>query len=224
MFEKVKLSKRQIKEDKFTAFMLSSKKQLEDNWQYMAIGVVVVILVVVGVIYYFNSVKESTNKAAIQLYQANMQHRQGSNDVAILTLTDILSKYAKTDAAEEATFLLGKINLERRNYDEAKLYFDMYLEKYKKEPLHRAASMNGLGVVLENQGKYAEAAAEFEKGISEFTDGPLIGDMHMGAMRNYLLAGQVDKAKAHLDIINKDFQGTEVATSAARLFYEKSQS
>jgi len=203
--------------------MLNSKQQLEENWQYFAIGAVVVILAVVGIIYYLNSIEDSGQLAAVQLSQANMQYRQGNSQVAILTLTDILSKYGNTSFAEQATFMLGKVNLETRNYEEAKLYFEMYLEKYQNDPLNRAAAMSGLGVALENQGKYAEAANMFEKAANEFPESALLADLHLGAMRNYLMAGQVEKARGHFDIINERFQGTGMAERAARLFYEKSQ-
>jgi TolA-binding protein len=224
MFEKVKLSKRQIKEDKFTTFMLSSKQQLENNWQYYAIGVIVVVLAVVGIIYYLNSQQESSTLAATQLAQANMQYRQGNSQVAILTLADILTKYGGSQFAEQATYMLGKINLETRNYEEAKLHFNTYLEKYKNDKLIRPAAMLGLAVTYENQGQYAEAAAQFEKTIQEFPESPQLPELHLGAMRNHLLARQDAKAREHFEIISEKFKGTETANAAARLFYEKSQS
>ncbi|MGH8015602.1 MAG: tetratricopeptide repeat protein [Candidatus Zixiibacteriota bacterium] len=223
MYEKVKLSKRQIKEDKFTAFMLSSKKQMEENWQYYAIAAVVMVLLVVGIIYYLDSRSDSSNLAATQLAQATMQYRQGNSQVAILTLSDIVTKYGSTGFAEQATFLLGKINLETRNYEEAKLYFELYLEKYKEHELNRAASLAGLGVAFENQGRYDEAAAQFEKAVQEYPESALLSDLHYGAMRNYLMAGQSEKAKVHLDVITELFGGTKVATDAALLFYEKAK-
>jgi predicted negative regulator of RcsB-dependent stress response len=222
MQERVKLTKRQMKEDKFTAFMLTSKQQFEDNWQYIAIGVVVTVLAVAGILYYLNSAKESAALAAGQLSQANLQYRQGNNQVAILTLTDILAKYPNTESAEHATFMLGKVNLESRNYEEAKMYFNQYLDKYKENVLNRAAATSGLAVSLENQANYAEAAATFEKGTVEFAGNPLEAELHLGAMRNYLLAGQVDQARVHLDFINKNYGDTDFGVRAARLFYEKS--
>ena len=223
MHEKVKLTKRQIKRDNFTAFMLNSKQQLEENWQYFAIGAVVIILAVVGIVYYMNSQKDKAQLGAIQLAQATMQYRQGNSQVAILTLADILTKYSGTGYAEQATFMLGRVNLETRNYEEAKLYFEQYLEQYKDNALNRAAAMAGLGVTYENQGKYPEAAEMFAKAAADYPESAILPDLHFGAMRNFLLAGQKEKAKEQFDIINTKFPGTEMAVSAARLFYEKSQ-
>ena len=223
MHEKVKLTKRQIKEDHFTAFMLNSKQQLEENWQYLAIGAVVVILAIVGIVYYVNSEKDKAQLAATQMAQATMQYRQGNSQVAILSLADILTKYSGSGYAEQATFMLGRVNLETRNYEEAKLYFEKYLEQYQDNALNRAAAMAGLGVTLENQANYAEAAEMFAKAATDYPESAILPDLHFGAMRNYLLAGQKDKAKEQFDIISAKFPGTELAVNAARLFFEKSQ-
>ena len=224
MQERVKLTKRQIKEDKFTAFMLSSKHHIEENWQYLAIGVVIVILAVTGIVYYMNAATESGELASAQLSQANLQYRQGNSQVAILTLTDILNKYSGTNAAEQATFMLGKVNLETRNYEEAKLYFSQYLQNYQKNPLNRSAATSGLAVALENQGNFAEAAETFEKGATEFAGSALDAELNLGAMRNFLMVGQTEKAREHYDFLVENYGDTEMAQRAARLFYEKSGS
>ncbi len=224
MYGKVKLSKRQLKEDWFTAFMLNSKQQFEENWQYWAIGAVAIVLAVVGMTYYLNSKEDANRLAATQLSLASTQYRQGNSQVAILTLADILTKYGGTSFAEQATFMLGKVNLETRNYEEAKHHFEMYLQKYPADPLNRAAALAGLAVALENQGKYAEAAENFASAANDYPESALLGDLHTGAMRNYLMAGQVDKARIHFNVINEKFKGTDLASSAGRLFYEKSQS
>jgi TolA-binding protein len=224
MYGKVKLTKRQIKEDKFTAFMLSSKQQLEENWQYMAIAVIVIVLGVVGAVYYFNSLEEASKEASIKLSRANLELRGGNSQVSILTLTDILNSHGGTRAAEQASFMLGKVNLQIRNYPEAIRYFEMYIEKYPENLLNCAASYNGLGTALENQGNIQEAADKYEKGSLAYPDSPLQMDLRIGAMRSYLSIGQVEKARAHFDYVMEKFEGTEAANRAARLFYEKTTS
>jgi predicted negative regulator of RcsB-dependent stress response len=222
MQERVKLTKRQIKEDKFTAFMLSSKHQFEENWQYIAIGIVIVILAVAGIVYYNNSAKEAGLAAATQLSQANMQYRQGNNQVAILTLNDIVTKYPDTKAARQATYMLGKVNLETRNYEEAKLYFNQFLEKFKDDILNRAAATSGLAVTNENQGNYSEAAAIFEKGATEFAGSAFEAEFHYGALRNYLMAGMSEKAREEYEFILENYAGSEQGQKAIRLYNEKS--
>ncbi len=222
MYGKVKLTKRQIKEDKFTEFMLNSKQQVEENWQYLAIAVIVVILGVVGSVYYFDSVRETSRQAAANLSKGNLEFRGGNSQVAILTFNEIINNYGGTNSAEQATFMLGKANLQTRNYPEAIRFFELYLQKYQKNLLNRASSYSGLGAAMENQGNFQEAAEVFEKGTLELPESPLQQSLRFGAMRNYLKVDNVEKARPHFDYITENFEGSETANRAARLFYEKS--
>ena len=222
MYGKVKLTKRQIKEDKFTEFMLNSKQQVEENWQYLAIAVIVIILAVVGSVYYFDSVKETSRQAAANLSKGNLEFRSGNSQVAILTFNEIVNNFGGTKSAEQATFMLGKVNLQTRNYPEAIRFFEMYLQKYPKNLLNRASSYTGLGTAMENQGNFQEAAEVFEKGTLELPESPLQQSLRFGAMRNYLKVDNVEKARPHFEYINENFEGSESANRAARLFYEKS--
>lgn len=202
--------------------MLNSKQQVEENWQYLAIAVIVVILGVVGTVYYFDSVEQAARQASANLSKGNLEFRGGNSQVAILTFNEIINNYGGTRSAEQATFMLGKVNLQTRNYPEAIRYFEMYLQKYPKNLLNRASSYAGLGTAMENQGNFQEAAEVFEKGTLELPESPLQQSLRFGAMRNYLKVDNVEKARPHFEYITERFGGSETANRAARLFYEKS--
>ncbi len=222
MYGKTKLSKRQIKEDKFTAFMLTAKDQFFRYWQYLVIGLVAVVLIVIGVVYYFNSQQAKEREAADKFSRAMMDYRSGNSQLAILGFNQIMQDYSGNRVAEDAAFLLGNINYETRNYPEAIRYYQMYLSKFLDNKLNRAATQAGIASSLENQGNYREAAEKFIAACDEYPNGPLNGDYYFSAMRDYLEVGEVDKARAHLDIIKDKFKGTELAKRAVRLFSEKS--
>ena len=223
MYNKVKLTKRQIKEDKFTTFMLTYKQHVQENWQYIVIGLIVIVLAVVGVVYYFNSQSAKAVESKEQFSRALQEYRSGNNQVAIMSFSQILENYGGESVAEHSTFLCGKINLEMRNYPEAVRYFEMYLAKYKDNPLNRAAVLAGLGSCNEYEGKYQEAAGKFVEAYHEYPDGPLSGDYLSSAVRNYLSIKDIENARAYLDIIEEDFRNTEVANRTIRLFAEKNQ-
>jgi len=222
MYGKTKLTKRQIKEDKFTVFMLSAKNQFLDYWQYLVIGLVVVILAIVGAVYYFNSLQSQEKEAATRFARAFMDYRGGNNQVAIMGLSQIVEEYGDNDVAEQATFLLGNINYEIRNYSEAIRYYEQYLSKYHDNKLNRSAALAGIAASLENQGQYREAAEKFVAAYNEYIDGPLIGDYQISAMRNYLEVGEIERARVHLEVIKEKFDGTELVNRAIRMFSEKS--
>lgn len=224
MYGKTKLTKRQIKEDKFTVFMLSAKNQITDNWQYLVVALVAVVLVITGVVYYVNSRQAQKQEAAIMFARGLMDYRAGNNQVAIMSLNQVVQEHGGDEIAQQATFMLGNINYETRNYPEAIRYYELYLSKYHKDRLNRSAALAGIASCLENQGQHREAAEKFVAAYDEYPDGPLIGDYQMSAMRNFLEVGEIDRARTHLELIKAEFDGTDLATWAIRLFSEKSRS
>lgn len=221
MQNKVKLTKRQIKEDKFATFMLASKDRFMENWQFYVIGAIVVVLLIVAVGYFLQSRTSSGVEAGTKLANALMEYRQGNNQVAILGLNQVIEDFSGDPAAEQAMFLLGKVNLATRNYPEAIRYFDQFLSKYADNKLYRAAAQAGIATAQENQGNYSEAANKYMAANTEYPEGPLAGDYSLSAMRCYLAMGDPVKAKERLDDISTRFSGTEVVARALELYSEK---
>lgn len=221
MQSKVKLTKRQIKEDKFTAFMLTSKDRLVENWQLYVVGILVVVVAIGAVFYFIGARKSSHIEAGQKLAEAMMNSRSGNNQVAILGLNQVVEDYSGDDAAEQATFLLGKLNYESKNYAEAIRYYDMYLSNYHDSKLDRAAALAGIGACQVNQGNYAEASSKYAAAIDEYPDGPLAADYNLEALRADLMLGDMEKAKARLAVITDKYKGTEAANRALELFAEK---
>jgi TolA-binding protein len=224
MQSKVKLTKRQMKEDKFTTFMLTSKDQLQANWQYYLLGVVAVIVLVAGLAYTFTYRGSQQVRAAEQLSKAMLDYAQGNNQIALLAFAEIIDEYSGTTAAEQATFLSGTVNLEDRKYDEAARYFTMYLDKYNDDPLDRASACAGLAVVAENQGRSADAAAQYVRAAEAYPDGPSASEYQCNAVRSFLDAGDMESARARLTIMEDKFGDDPLTLKAKRLFSEKGNS
>ena len=222
MSQKVKLSKRQIKEDKFTGIMLRSRGWFRDNWQFVAIGVAALILITSGASYWSSSRDAAGLEAAGQLSRAMSDYRSGNLQVATLGLQAVLDDHGSSSSAPQATFLLGNINLDSRNYPEAMRYYEMYLSKYHDDRVIRASCLAGIATCHEDQAQYAEAAEKFSAAYDEMTDGPLAGAYLTAAMRCYLAAGDPASAEMRLDLIKQDFQDTNLLARAVRLFYEMS--
>lgn len=224
MYGKVRLTKRQIKEDKFTTFMLTWKSVAEDNWQFLVIGVAALVLLVVGGVYFANYRTERVDQAAQKFARTMLDYRNGNNQIAILGFTQILDEYGDDDVASRATFLLGNLHLSGRNYDEAIRYFDLFLDSYDNDLFTRAAAMAGKAAALENQGLHVQAALAFSAAYDEYPEGPLVGDYLTGSMRNFLEAGDNAAAEAKLKVIIDKFGKSDLAKNSARLFAEKATS
>ncbi len=228
MQSKAKITKRQMKEDKFTTFMLASKDKLqsefEDKWQYYIIGAVVVIVLIWAGIWFIGRQSGQESGASEAFSKAMVSYQGGDNQVAILEFGQIIENYGGSDYAAQAAFILGNLNLDNRSFDEATRYFNKYLTDYTGTPLDRAAAQAGIATVAEDQGKYADAAAGFVKAAEAYTDGPLRPDYELGAIRNFIADGKIDQAEARLAILKEKYANTDWTTRAIRLITEKKQS
>ncbi len=130
MHGKVKLTKREIKEDKFATFMLTAKDQFTENWQYVAIGGAVLVLLVAAVSTTSHPSPRRNVEAAQKLATAQMDFRSGNTQVAIMSLNQIVDEVRRERPPEQALFLLGKVNFESKNYPEAIRYFEQFISKY----------------------------------------------------------------------------------------------
>ncbi|HOD66701.1 MAG TPA: tetratricopeptide repeat protein [candidate division Zixibacteria bacterium] len=218
MQSKVKLSKRQIKEDKFTAFVLTSKQRVAENWQFLVIGGVVLVLAVVAVVYFASSRTSREAEGSRLFAQGMAEYRNGNRQVALTTLQEVVDEHGGHETADNATYLLGQIQFELRNFAEAIRWWEQYLAKYRDNRTDRAAALAGIAAANEEQGNNAAAAQKYREAAAEYPEGPLAWDYHTGAMRNYLAAGQVDKAREELDSLRDKYAGTEIYNRAARLF------
>jgi len=227
MQSKVKLTKRQVKEDKFTTFMLTSKDKLqgefEDKWQYYVIGIVLAVVLIWAVVWYFDQQSTREAQAAEAFSQAMSRYQLGDDQVAILEFSQVLENYGGTNLAAKAAFLLGNLNLATRNYDEAIRHYRLFLNDYKGTVLNRAAAYAGIAAAQEDQGQYGEAAASLVQAVETNPEGPLRPDYELGAVRNYLAAGNPELAEARLAILDEKYEGTDWASRATRMIAEKSQ-
>lgn len=219
MHGKVKLSKREIKEDKFATFMLTAKDQFAESWQYLVIGGVVVILAVAGIVYYFSNRTSQATEGADKLSKALSDYHNNNTQVALISLSEIATEYSG-EPADEAVFMLGKINLETQNFVEARKQFELYLGRSTGDKLKRSAAIAGLAACLEGEAKYAEAAAKYLEASKEFPGGPLDEEYQISAMQNFARGNEIDKAKAQLAEMKKNFKGSARVVRAEMMLAE----
>lgn len=221
MHGKVKLSKRQIKEDKFMAFMLTSKSRFQEHMTEFLVGAIAVLVAIVAVWYFVNTGAAKREAAEVELAQAQLDYQNGNPLVAITSLGNLIVKYDGTSAAEQATFLLGRFNFDQKNFSEAQRYYQLYADSYKDNPLKRSAAIAGIAAILENRGDNALAAQKYDEAVSAYPGGPEAGDFQLGAMRNYLAIGDIESARARLESIEASFPNTPVAGRAIMMYAEK---
>ncbi len=215
MATKVKISKRHIKEDKFTATMLRTKDWLMENWQTTALIAAAVIVVIVGIVYFSGQAKVSRIENANRLAEAVSRMRQMDFQAAILELQE-LADNAGGYVGSRAQFYLANAHYESRNFDEAVSAYEEYIRKYDNDRLTKASAIAGIAACYENKQEYIPAASQYMEAIEYYPDSPLAPDYYLGAVRNYVLAGNVEKATEIAEEMESKFPDLESTRIAIR--------
>lgn len=216
MRNKVKITKRQIKEDRFTTNMLLAKDWIMENWQMVSIVAAIAVIIIVAVAYFINVGKSRETEASDRYYRAMAEFRRQNYQPAILEFTSIADDYSG-QIAGLAQFNLANAHFESKNYDEAITNFQKYIDKFHGDKLMTASAYAGIGASLENKSEFGAAADKFMEAINYYPDSPGAPDYYLGAVRNYVMAGDADKADKTLKELQEKFSGSNQARSATRL-------
>jgi len=215
MRTKVKLTKQQMKEDKFTTFMLKTRDWILENWQMISIAVGAVILIVVGTIYYSNMKSGQNQEANDRFAEAIAKYRQQNYQVAILDFNSIADEFSGPVAAS-AVFYAANSYYESKNYDEAIRAFQKYIDDYHDDENATASAYAGIAECLEVKQEFASAAEKYLEAVRLFPGTAGEPDYLLGAVRNYVNARMDEKATQVLDQLNKDHSGSEQQRTATR--------
>jgi TolA-binding protein len=217
MGTKVKITKRDIKEDKFTTSMLLAKDWLSERWQIVAIAAVVVIVVIVAIVYFSNLQKERAQLGSEQLSQAVLKMRQMNYQEAIIDFARIADEFGG-GVASRAQFYLANAHYDSRNYEEAITNYQKYLDKYgNDDPLTSSSAIAGVAACMENQQQYLAAGDKYLEAIAFYPKTATAADYYLGSVRCYVLAGDSARAEQALSELNDKFPRSEQSLSAIRL-------
>ena len=200
----VKISKKELKEDKFVLAVFRAKDFLEAHAKEIMYGIVAIVAVVLIVSFYNSSRKKAEESANVMLSEAQVLLSQGQEDDGIARLNDLADRYEGTDAAGYATFLLAKHYLDKGDTVKAKSFFKKYIDDYGSDNLLLQAAMVGYADCLVMEKNYKEAARYYERAARINPDFPEVPAYIFSAAMAYKQAGDVDKArKLFKEIVEK---------------------
>ena len=215
MRTKVKLTKHQIKEDKFTNYMLQSREWFLANWQVVSIAAAAVILVIVGAVYFFRMQGGKEVDALNRLNRAIAESRRQNYQVAILELKSLADSYSG-QVGGQAVFNLANAYYESKNYDEALSSFRRYIDSYHADELTTSSALAGEGACLENKQQFTAAGDKFVDAIKYYPESPSAPDYYVAAVRNFVHAGEKEKVNTLLEEMGERYPGSEYLRTATR--------
>ncbi|MEW5702796.1 MAG: tetratricopeptide repeat protein [Candidatus Zixiibacteriota bacterium] len=200
-----RLSKHDLKTDSFTTSIFAAREWVEANLRtalIVAAGVIAMAAIVWGVVAWRSA---QTREAMALFGEAGVEMRSGNPAVAIAQLQKVLDEHSGAKVAGPACFQLAELQFRQRNFDDARVLFQRYLDDYGDDPMLKAAAWAGLGAVDEQANSPEEASAKFQKAYEVDPKGFRAPEyLHM-AIRAAITANDSTKALDTFTTLRREF-------------------
>ncbi len=196
-----RLTRKQIKQDRFIATVVRSIRTVQRNSKRFAIGTAVVLVAVVAVVAVGQHRKGREVQSIEALGEAQMAKWAGKTEEALKLYQRVTQQFGGTRSAGEAWIALGNLYFEKGKVKEAAAAFQEYLKRYKDDPILIYTAWNGIAACLEQEGKYSEAAQKYKSFADRHQNSPWAARALWDAARCFRLAGSPQEAKMALEEI-----------------------
>jgi tetratricopeptide (TPR) repeat protein len=219
---KKRITKKEIKEDRLVTTYFEAQSWFEQNRKRVSSIFFGVLLAGIAAWFYFNNVAGQNRSATADLGKIIRYYDDGRYQLAISGspqqnlrgLQQIVDEFGGTEAGERATFYLANSYFGLGNYEKALQY---YQETSLKDNSLMAAVTAGIGACYEAKGNHQEAAGYFEKAASDDALAYHSAENLYRAGRNYLLAGNPERAGEILRKLKTSYPSSAYAREADRL-------
>ena len=196
-----RLTKREMKEDKFVTFAANATDFFQQNWRQIALGIAAVLVVILVSAGWVKHRQTRENTASERLAEAAIAEQEGETDRAEELYAQVVSKFGRTKAGIPACTSLGALQFSGGKFDDAIATYRKALDRAGADPLGAFAAYSGVGACLEEQGKYEEAAIQYRSYAKKYPRSPLAPETLSDAARCFMQAGRTDEAKTTLEQI-----------------------
>jgi len=200
-----RISKHDLKTDQFSTSIFAAREWVEKNLRTTLI--VAGAIIVVGVaIWGVARWRGGQSDEALSLYgEAGVEMRSGNAAVAIAELQKILDEHKGSKIAGPACFQLAELHFRQRNFDDARVFFQRYINDYGDDLMLKSAAWAGQGAVDEQAGFYGEATTKYEKAIEVDPKGFRVPEYWRTIVRTAIAANDSTKALSAFERLRKDF-------------------
>lgn len=220
MRHNVKITKREIKEDKFTTFVFQAKDYVYERWPYFVGAIAVIVIVIVGLSFIRSQSTTRTSEAANIYNRALGEFRSANYQLAIVDFKTIMDDYGSTSYGPMAAFNLGNAYFAAKNYTEAQSAFEDYLANYKGDKYFVTSAIAGIAASLAGTGEYKQAADKYREAAEKYPDFSLSAEYYFKALDNYVKADEMESAKVILAKLTNDYKDTQYYMIGTRLAAE----
>ena len=219
---KHRVSKRDLKEDRFQKFVEQSMEFYYRDRQKVWIGAAAAVAVIVIAILLLQNRSSGVNPQAELAFTRSIGvYSTGNFAQAETAFQDYVARYGNGFLGAKAHFYLANVYYNTNRVADAKREFGVFLSRVKNDPLLSPAAQLGIGNCEEQTGDNAAAAKSYEAVWRRWPKSPLAYDAMMAAGRAYRNANDLAKAAAIYDELLKSKpegeKGEDVKVELARV-------
>lgn len=209
-----KLSKKEMKEDKFIEFMAKASTFVQSYSRQLVAGVVICILIIAAAIFMKGKIARSELEAQIDLENVNILYHSGQYIECVEMYLHLIANYGSTRAGKNARCYLGNVYFYLGDIENARRYFEECLKSKPENDYLRIAAKEGIADCLMQSGDYREALDRFEKNALSTEDRDVLARniYKMGLCQETL--GETLLAKETFSRILSEFPESWVAVEA----------
>jgi TolA-binding protein len=239
-----RLTKRQIKEDRFVSGLLKSQEYFNQHKSQIILGAVAVLVLALVVVLVVTNSRAAQRQAADDYGAASMYIREFYNtfeadmnqdglpdasldsSLAILKtarteLEEIISKHGGSKQAKFATFYLASVNFKLSDYERAESYYQRFLDKYYIDENFDAAAKCGIAGCRESMRDFEAAGNIYLEVAKEYPQYTQHIETLYKATLNLAKAGMKEEALEAFELLG-EIPAARNQTKNARVFlYEK---
>lgn len=223
MATKRKIRKKNIKEDQLVTYSIKVSKFVQDHFNKVLTGIIVLVVIIAASIFITQSRKSSAANSEKYLGAAMALMRQGDVAAARMSFQDTHDRYSNTRAGTVSLYFKAECDLTMKNFGEALNGFETYLEKADKFTEFKTTAIMGKSMALEGLNRPADAASVLDQLITQLKpEDPRYTTSLYRAAIFYDNAGNSEKAVQYLQMIIDEGTGSYKMEAEAKLASLKS--
>jgi outer membrane protein assembly factor BamD (BamD/ComL family) len=217
---KTRLSKKQLKQDKFVSTTFELAEFLQEHTRKALIGLVIVVVLAAATIYYMNYSSHRETRAINLLMNGQTAYEAENYPLAVSDLERLRQEFSDTRIGDEAMFMLADAYFQMDDFERSRdVLYDFFAKHSNSSPFsHKAYAV--MGCALENLTSYKEAADSYIKAAENARFDFQRVDSRIDAARAFLLAGNKERALQEYQHILDTFPEEQETSRVAMLMAE----
>ncbi len=214
-----RLTKKQIKEDKFVTYFFKTQEFISQNRRYVTWGLIGIPVVIFASFIFSNIQRKKEQSANIELSKARIEYFTENHETAISTLNNLVENYGGTKAGKKGLYYLANTHYISKNFDKAEEYFRKFLGESSDLDL-TVSALAGVAACQEEREDFSVAAETYKEAADKYEDGFMAPQNLYNSARCFSLSGQTQEAAGMLTKLIEKYSGSQIKNEAEILLAE----